>query len=103
MTVLRHVLFEDDSHQTPVSIIFSYKCSKFFSGFVGGATQVVCKPYDVGVFSKCPLEEKASIYGGNPFHSCLAAFAVKLQQQRLQSQRLSSSRDYFPCSLHVSV
>ena len=33
----------DDFHQTPVSMIFSEKCSKFFSGFVGDATQV--KPH----------------------------------------------------------
>ena len=42
MTVLRHALFGDDFHQTPVSIILinSEKCLKFFSGFVGDATQV---------------------------------------------------------------
>ena len=30
MTVLHHALCGDDFHQTPVSIIFSEKCSKFF-------------------------------------------------------------------------
>ena len=40
MTVLRHALFGNDFHQTPVSIIFSEKCAKFFSGFVGGERQV---------------------------------------------------------------
>ena len=40
MTVLRHALCGDDFDQTPVSIIFSEKCSKLFSGFVGDATQV---------------------------------------------------------------
>ena len=42
MTALRHALCGDDFHQTPVSIVFSEKCSKFFSGFVGDATQVHC-------------------------------------------------------------
>ena len=41
MTVLRHALCGDDFHQTPVSIIFSEKCTKFVSGFVGDATQVL--------------------------------------------------------------
>ena len=40
MTVLRHALFGDDFHQTPVSIIFSEKCSKTFPGFVGDAIQM---------------------------------------------------------------
>ena len=46
MTVLRHALCGDDFHQTPVSIIFSEKCSKVVSGFVGDATQVTpeCEP-----------------------------------------------------------
>ena len=35
MTVLRHALCRDDFHQTPVSIIFSGKCSKFFFWFSG--------------------------------------------------------------------
>ena len=39
MTVSRHALFGHDFHQTPVSIIISEKCSKFFTGFVGDATQ----------------------------------------------------------------
>ena len=30
MTVLRHALYGDDFHHTPVSIIFSEKCSKIF-------------------------------------------------------------------------
>ena len=41
MTVLHHALCGDDFDQTPVSIIIGGKCSKFFFGFVGDATQVV--------------------------------------------------------------
>ena len=40
MTVLHHALCGDDFHQTLVSIILREKCSKFFVGFVGDATQV---------------------------------------------------------------
>ena len=40
MTVLHHALCGDDFDQTPVSITFRKKCSKFF-GFVGDATQVL--------------------------------------------------------------
>ena len=35
MTVLRHAVCGDDFHQTPVSIIFSEKCLKFFFWFCG--------------------------------------------------------------------
>ena len=45
-----HALCGDDFHQTPVSIIFSGKCLKLVSGFVGDATQVPSTPGCVGIF-----------------------------------------------------
>ena len=41
MDVLHHALCGDDFDQTPVSITFREKCSNFFFGFVGDATQVL--------------------------------------------------------------
>ena len=43
MTVLHHALYGDDFDQTPASIIYRGKCSKFFFGFVGDATKVGLK------------------------------------------------------------
>ena len=61
-----HALCGDDFHQTPVSIIFSGKCLKLVSGFVGDATQVMMTVHSSPVSSP-PAEKHPNAHPVGPF------------------------------------
>ena len=69
MTVLLHALCEDDFHQTPVSIIFSEKCSKFFFFWFCGRCNtghILC--WHLSGLSELPLEQRRLLLlAGEPF------------------------------------
>ena len=61
MDVLHHALCGDDFDQTPVSIIFEGRCSKFFVVvFMAYATQVICTHADnLALDNTDPPEQQA--------------------------------------------